>query len=316
MKPNSILAAIDRFPEDDAVLLRGIEIATRHRVALTIMHVVDLPDYAASAALITIFRGQAEFAARDRINAALHRHGIDPAVVEIHVETGVPAEQLVEVCRGLRPMLVVMRAHHQPWIVNKLLGSTTEKVIAAGHAPVLVVRPAVGTPYSRVLLAVDGPDTAPQALLLVTALLPGTEVHMVQAVAIAPQLGQAMLRVGMARSDLTTHHDMLAQDAEARLESLAAGLRPRATWQVLRGDPGQVLARATHAPDIDLIALGPNRSGLLTRVFVGSVMRQLLRDAGCDVLIGVLPDSGMPDAIARRDQTAPQSANTSRPLEI
>jgi|GEM_PF-929706 len=316
MKPIRIFAAIDLFPEDDAVLLRGIKVATRHSVALTIVHVIDLPDHATSAARISTSRGQAEFAAHDRIEAALHQHGIDPVGVEIRVETGNPAERLVEICNDLKPMLVVMRAHHQPWIVRKLLGSTTENVVAAVHAPVLIVRPTIDKPYDRVLLAVDGPETAPPALSLVSALLPDAKVHMVQAVALAPQLKQAMLRVGLARSDLTTHHDMLVQDAEARVGSLAAGLRPRATWQVLRGDAAKELARATHAPDVDLIALGPNRSGLLTGVFIGSVMRRLLRDADCDVLIGRPLGTGMPNVIARRDPTAAQSANTLRPLEI
>mgnify|MGYP003631695433 CR=1 FL=1 len=316
MKAIRILAAIDRFPEDDAVLLRGIEVAARHGVALTIVHVVDLPDHAASAALITTFRGQAEFAARDRIEAALRRHGVDPAEIGVCIDTGVPAERLIELCKELEPMLVVMRAHHKPWIVTKLLGSTTEKVMAAGHAPVLVVKPAVDKPYGRVLLAIDGPDTAPTALSFVTALLPDAKVHMVQAVAVTPQLEQAMLRVGLARMEMRAHHDVLAQDAEARLRSLAAELSPGVTWQVLRGDPAQELARATHAPDVDLIALGPNRSGLLRRVFIGGVTRQLLRNAGCDVLIGRLPATQVPDAVPRRDPAVAHSAGPMPPLAI
>ena len=231
MKAIRILAAIDRFPEDDAVLLRGIEVAARHGVALTIVHVVDLPDHAASAALITTFRGQAEFAARDRIEAALRRHGVDPAEIGVCIDTGVPAERLIE---ELEPMLVVMRAHHKPWIVTKLLGSTTEKVMAAGHAPVLVVKPAVDKPYGRVLLAIDGPDTAPTALSFVTALLPDAKVHMVQAVAVTPQLEQAMLRVGLARMEFVINnlikilpmalvHPDIGSDIRAMAEKLLAG---------------------------------------------------------------------------------------------
>lgn len=316
MKPKRILAAIDRFPEDDAVLLRSIEVASRHGVALTIVHVVELPDHAAFATLITTFHGQAEFAARDRINATLHRHGVNPIEVEVHFETGAPAGRMAKICKDLKPMLVVLRTHHQPWIFNKLLGSTTEKVIAAGHAPVLFVRPSVEKPYNRVLLAVKGPDTAPTALSFVAPLLPDTKVHIIQAVAVAPQFEQAMLRVGLARMEMRAHQDVLAQDAEVRLATLVPELSPGVTWQVLRGVPAQVLARATHAPDVDLIALGPNRSGLLRWIFIGSVTRQLLLNAGCGVLISIPPDTGVPDVIARRDQTGALSFNTLRPLEI
>lgn len=316
MRTNRILAAIDRLPEDDAVLLRGMELAAHHGRTLTVVHIVDLPDHSASPALITTFRGQSEIAARNRIEVALLRHGIDPAGTEVIIDTGVPAERLVEICEAINPMLIVIRAHNKAWIVKKLLGSTTEKVVAAGHAPVLIVQPSVTRPYERALMAVDGPDTAPAALTFVAELLPETEVHMVQALAIAPQLEQSMLRVGLTRSDLSVHHDVLARDAEARLAALAEELQPQVTWQVLRGEPALELARASHDPDVDLIALGPNRSSLLQRVFIGSVTRRLLRDAACDVLIGRLPFAGVPDALAQHDPAETQSSNDLPPLAI
>jgi nucleotide-binding universal stress UspA family protein len=286
MKTPRILAAVDRFPEDDAVLLRGMEIAARHDVTLTIVHIVDLPDHAASPSMINTFRGQAKLVALDRIEAALRRLGIDPCKTAIKIEAGSPALRLVEMCDVLNPALVVMRARNKPWIVKKLLGSTTEKLIAAGTVPLLVLRQAVGKPYGRVLLAIDGPDTAPQALSFVAALLPDAALHMVQAVQVGRQLEEAMLRVGLPRSDLTAHHDVLVQDAENHLRALAAVLVPRATWQVLPGEPAAELARATKGADVDLISLGPNRSGLIQRTFIGSVTRHLLRDAACDVLVG------------------------------
>ncbi|TNF19756.1 MAG: universal stress protein [Rhodobacteraceae bacterium] len=314
MMTTTILAAVDRFPEDDAVLLRGREIAASHDAALCVVHVVDLPGDGASPAPIDTARGQAEFAARDRIEDALRRHGIDPADVEIRVDSGVPAQRLVEICDEIRPSLVVMRAHHKPRIVDKLLGSTTEKVIAWGQAPVLVVGPATGKPYQRVILAIDGPDSAPTALSFVSSLLPEADVHMVQAVEVAPQLEEAMLRVGLARTDLQAHHDALAQDAANRLGKLAERLDPPVTWQVLRGDAAEQLARVTHHSDVDLIALGPNRSGLLRRIFIGSVARRLLREAACDVLIGRPPDIELFDITAQRRGARPHGAEVFSPI--
>ncbi|MCB1311450.1 MAG: universal stress protein [Sedimentitalea sp.] len=309
MQTTRILAAVDRFPEDEAVLLRGMEIAARHGVPLTIVHVIDLPDHAAPPMLIDTVRGRAELAARDRIETALRRLEIHPADTVIHVEAGAPALRLVEICDDLKPALVVMRPHHKPWIVKKLLGSTTEKMIAEGTAPVLVVRQAVGKPYGRVLLAIDGPENAPVAQSFVASLLPGAAMHMVQAVEVARQLEEAMLRVGLPRSDLTAHHDVLAKDAEDRLRSIADGLVPRVTWQVLRGEPEAELVRATHSADVDLIALGPNRSSFIRRAFLGSVTRRLLRDAGCDVLIGRPLGARISDVVAERERALNYSAH-------
>ncbi|WP_424990821.1 universal stress protein [Fluviibacterium sp. S390] len=291
MKAMRILAAVGRFPDDDAVLQRGMEIAARHGVPLTIAHVLETPDDPAAPSS----RNTAETVARDEIETALHRHGFDPADTEIWIETGSPPRVLVEICKGLKPALAVMRAHHKPWLVKKLIGSTTEKVIAADIVPVLLVRHPVEKPYGRVVLAIDGPDAAPAALSFVGALLPDAALHLVQAVEVAQQLEESMLRVGLPRSDLVAHHDVLAQAAESHLRALTGALETGVTWQVLRGEPSAELTRMTQDADVDLIALGPNRSGLVRRVFMGSVTQSLLRDAACDVLVGrrSMPVSGM-----------------------
>ncbi|MEY8798893.1 universal stress protein [Leisingera sp. XS_AS12] len=280
-----ILAAVEQFPQDDAVLVRGVEIANRLGAMLTIVHVMELPDHAAARALADTFRSQSDFAARDRIEAALRRNGIGPAGTEIRIEAGSPAQRLVEICDEFAPELVVMRANQKPWILEKLLGSTTKAVVAAGNVPVLIVKQATGKPYGRVILAVDGPDYVPEVLAVVTTLLPDAALELVQAVMVPPQLEAAMLRVGLAQTDLTAHRDALADEAEKRLGSLTAGLRHGLEWQVLRGEPEEVLIRVTQSPDTDLITLGPNRSGLIRRAFTGSVTQRLLRDAACDVLI-------------------------------
>lgn len=285
MTTTRILAAVDRFPEDDAVLERGQEIAARHGVPLTVVHVADLPDNVAAPALIHTIRAQTERAARNRITSALRRQGMDPEGIEIRIETGSPAQRLVAICEALDPSLVVMRAHHKPWILAKLLGSTTEKVIASGLAPVLVVRQDSGKPHGRVLLAIEGPDAAPAVLARVSALLPDAAYHMVQAVELARPIEEAMLRLGLTRTELAAHHDVLAQEAATRLRTLSAELGPRVTWQVLRGEPAEELVRATQDDDVGLIVLGPHRAGLIRRALMGSVTRRVLRDAASDVLV-------------------------------
>ncbi|WP_291731452.1 universal stress protein [Leisingera sp. F5] len=305
MKVTRILAAVERFPQDDAVLERGFEIANRLGAVLTIVHVVELPDHAAARALADTFRSQSDFAARDRIEVALRRNGIGPTGTEIRIEAGSPAQRLVEICDEFAPELVVMRANQKPWILEKLLGSTTQAVVAAGTVPVLIVKQASSKPYGRVILAVDGPDYVPEVLAVVTSLLPDAALELVQAVKIPPQLEAAILRVGLAQTELTAHRDALADEAEKRLGSLAAGLRHRVEWQVLRGEPAEELIRATQCPDTNLITLGPSRSSLIRRAFVGSVTQRLLREAACDVLICRPAEAGVPRALTTASASRP-----------
>ncbi|WP_341860929.1 universal stress protein [Gymnodinialimonas sp. 57CJ19] len=289
MTKTTVIAAVDRFPEDDAVLLRGIEVAGRHQTTLRIVHVADVPDYAASAAVMGPRIARAKTSAQQRIDAALGRLGIAPDAVDVRLEVGDPADRLVALSQQMAPAVMVMRARHQPWIAQKLFGSVTERVIAAGVASVLVVKPEVTRPYGRVLAAVEGADTADAALSDAMAAVPGVDIEVVHAVAVEPRLEQAMLRVGSPLTEITAHLEALVQDAERRLALRAQAWSPGVTWRVLRGDPAQQLVHATRADGVDLIALGPHRSGMLTRIFSGSVIQQLIRDAACDVLIGPAP---------------------------
>lgn len=285
MALTSILAAVGQFPQDDAVPVRALELAKRHDAALTIVHVVDLPPHLTLPAGIDTLQGQAEFAARDRINEALRRHGADAVEVEIRIEDGSPALRLIEICDDLGPDLVVMRAHQRIGIAENILGSTTDRVIAAGKRPVLVVKRPAQSAYGKVVVATDGKDDAEGLLYFVGQLLPDAALHLVQVVQIVPQLEEVMLRGGADKTDLRTHRDDLTRIARNRLTAIASLAAWEVKTHVLRGDPAAVLARASRLTKVDLIAAGPGRSSLIRRAFLGSVTRRLLRDAACDVLI-------------------------------
>jgi nucleotide-binding universal stress UspA family protein len=184
---------------------------------------------------------------------------------------------------------MVMGARHGPWIVQKLLGSVTARVIAAGATSVLIVKPEVSRPYGRALAAVEGADTADAALSDALAAVPGLDIQVVHAVSLEPRLEHAMLRAGSPLTEITAHLEALVRDAEKRLARRAKAWAPGITWRVLRGDPARQLVHATRAEGVDLIALGPHRSGMLARIISDSVIQRLIRDAACDVLTGPAP---------------------------
>lgn len=281
----SVLAAVGQFPQDDAVLARALEITTAHRAALVIVHVIDIPcrdgDVSCSE---TLFR-QAVLAARDGIDAALDRLGADASDPGIRIETGSPALRLIDICNELEPGLVVMRAHQNSSIADKILGSTTDRIIAAGNQPVLVVKHPVEAAYGRVLVATDGTDDARAALDFVGRLLPDAALHLAQVVQIVPQLKEAMLRSGTDQTEIQAHRNALARIARKRLTAVASSAASKVKTHVLRGKPATALIHASRTANVDLIAAGRGRSSLIRRVFVGSVTRRLLRDAACDVLI-------------------------------
>ncbi|MCX7567384.1 universal stress protein [Sulfitobacter sp. F26169L] len=285
MKPQMILAAVGHLPHDHAVLARALEVSGRSGAGLQIAHVLDLPGGRDDLTDASTFLGQAALAARDRLGLTLGEMGADLSQITIHIIHGTHAICLIDLCRDFRPDLVVMRAHQRTRIAEKLLGSTTERVIAAGQTPVLVVKRDTQTPYRHPVLATNGTDNAADTLRFVSTLLPDTKVHVVQAVDIPQQLKEAMLRVGTRERELAKHRKELTKAAGEHLQTLVQNSAASATSQVLKGDPLSVLTRLSQRADVDLIAVGAGRASLIQRAFIGSVSRRLLRDAACDVLI-------------------------------
>lgn len=290
MKLARILAAVDRFPQDEAVLLRAMELAQRHDARVTVVHVVDLPVDTTLRARLDTLQGQAEFAARDRIGEALRRLPGDASGMEIRIEHGSAALRLIELCDEMKPDLVIMRAHQRMRIADRILGSTTDRVIAATKPPVLVVKTPAEDPYVKAWVATDGRDDAEGALHFVGSLLPDAALHLVQVVQIPPQLQEAMLRSGTDEAGFHAHRTALVRTARNRMAALAAMAPWDVRTHVLRGEPAASLVRASRIADVDLIAAGRGRSSLLRRAFIGSVTRRLLRDASSDVLIYRAPN--------------------------
>jgi nucleotide-binding universal stress UspA family protein len=281
----TIIAALGRLPDDDGVLGRALALASTHRAALIVVHVVDISEPCAGPASVDALREQAALAMRDRIEEALLRLGADPSAIEIVVEPGAPALRLREICVERQPGLIVMRAHERRRIVERFVGSTAERVVAASVAPALILRRPADRPYRHVLVATDGRDAASEALSFAAKLLPDAALHLVRAVNVAPQLEEAMLRIGTEQAVLTSHREALIREARDQLGALAESVAPRATTRVLDGEPGEALVRATRVPKADLVVVGPGRAGPVRRFFVGSVTRRLLHEAACDVLV-------------------------------
>lgn len=293
----NILAAVGQFPQDEAVLVRAAEIARAHEARLTVVHVID--DVSAldlAPADTSLIQHQLRLIAEENVEAALASVEIDAAGIEVRIEVGVPSLRLIELAEEISPGLVVMRAHHGDSILEKIIGSTTDRVIRAAGVPVLVVKRPVTRAYQRAVVAIELSDDAAADVAFVAALLPLAGLHLIHAVQIPPQFEVAMLRAGSGRADFAAHRAALMHKAKVSLRAMSKGLahRPiRTTTRVVVGDPATSLLRATWSPRVDLMALAPGSEGKIRRALLGSVTQRVLRSAACDVLV-VRPLSQQP----------------------
>lgn len=96
-----------------------------------------------------------------------------------------------------------------------------------------------------------------------------------------------MLRAGSGQS-MAAHRDALINKAKVSLRALSKQLEDRLESSVTRvvvGDPATSLVRSTWSRKVNLIAVGSGGSSKLRPTMLGSVTRQLLREAACDVLV-------------------------------
>lgn len=285
----NILAAAGQFPQDEPMLARAAEIARAHQAKLTIVHIIDsFTAFEYASTDLTRIQHQMRLIARESVDAAVARQDIGVSEIDIRVETGSPALRLIELIDETRTDLVVMRAHQRDSILEKIIGSTTDRVIRASSAPVLVVKRPVTLAYQGVVVAIEKSDDSAAVVPFVEALLPLAGLHLIRVVQMQPQFEAAMLRVGSGQASIEAHRDALIHKAKVDMRDMSKSLanRPkRSTARVVVGDPATSLARATWSPKVDLIVLGPGSTGKNRRALLGSVTQKVLRTAACDVLI-------------------------------
>lgn len=285
----NLLAAVGLFPQDDSVLARAAEIARAHHAKLTVVHVIDglTAGDLASMKLVQIKQHMA-LLTRERVENAVASLAVDGIDIDIRIETGSPPLRVSDVAKEISADLIVMRAHQNSSIVEKIVGSTTDRVIRISCAPVLVVKRPVEQPYQRIVVAIDPADKSRKVVPVVAALFPGAALSLVHSVYISPQFEEAMRRSGTGTAGLAAHRDFLIFQAKSCLRDAAKGLEPRslrATIRVVVGTPAEALIRATWSSKVDLIVLGPGSTGRLRQALLGSVTRHVLRKASCDVLV-------------------------------
>lgn len=285
----NILAAVGLFPQDDPVLARAAEIARSHQAKLTVVHVIDrLTATDPTSIDLVKMQLQMELVSRQLVETAVANHVVGVNDLDIRIETGSPSQRLSDLAKEINADLIVMRAHQSRSIVEKLIGSTTDRVIRTSSAPVLVVKRPAEQAYQRIVISINPADESRAIVPRVAALFPEATLSLLHAVYVPVQFEELMLRTGSGMASLAAHRDLLVLQAKACLGDLAKDLKPRSRQTITRvvvGVPAKTLNRATWNPKVDLIVLGPGRTRGIRQALLGSVTRSVLHNAACDVLV-------------------------------
>ncbi|HLZ28110.1 MAG TPA: universal stress protein [Chloroflexota bacterium] len=278
-----ILVPLDGTPQANAALLVASTVAKSTGAAMTLLRVLPATESSGDRAAI--------FSTLEKVAIELTCDGLQ---VEPALREGEIVPQILEQARARSIDLIVMRSHGRVGLGRAVLGSVTERVLAASGVPVLVVRPGGRrVRHLRTLLVpVDGSPGGAVAL--------GTAVGLSQASGASIKL----LRVAVPIPEhVYTDYDYAAipdfDPAAWDEEALAsAGTYVDDIVARLRGAGVPAEGVARMAPEIaktivsvaqetsaDVIVMSTQALTGAARALLGSVADAVVRGAHCPVLL-------------------------------
>ncbi|WP_306371029.1 universal stress protein [Nocardiopsis sp. CC223A] len=215
----------------------------------------------------------------------------DLTVEAVHITSDPVTVLLLE---SQKAHMLVLGAHHRTAVDAVIPGSTDLEMLVSASCPVVVVpdRPP-GTATGRLLVGVDGSETA---RLAVEWAFPAADARGAVLRAVTVREDHAWWRFGALGEPSWTRTEEEQEAEEAKAQAAARRLLSdaiadeRARWPQVRveevvatGHPAQALCVA--AQDCDLMVVGSHGRGGFAGMLLGSVSRHVISHSPCPVAV-------------------------------
>ncbi len=262
-----ILVPLDGSKLSEASLPPAALLAEAFRAGVTLLHVIeqDAPDEVHKDRHLTE-PGEAESYLKEVAKQAF------PAKTRVftHVHTAAVADvarSIVEhVTTEFKPDLIVTCTHGRSGVHDRLFGSIAQQVVAQGKIPVLLIKPG-GKKFKveEILLPLD-PDSGHDESIAMGESLAGIFKAALQLVTVIPtfstlageQAAAGNLMPGTAQAFL----EMKEESARDHLQEHAGAIQKKglkASFEIVRGDPANLIIKAADQSKADLIVLSTHR---------------------------------------------------------
>jgi len=211
------------------------------------------------------------------------RHQVTP---EISVSAGSVLRQIDSAASAIDASLIVMGAHGTGFVRDLLVGSTTDRVLRKTARPMLVVRKAPAGSYSRVLIPVDFSKRSGAAIKLARIVAPQAELILLHSFEV-PYEGQLRM-AGIEDGKVEELRQSAKRESLKLLDELVVELdlpKDRVHRILVQGQAASAIVEQAASHDCDLIAMGKQGLRMIEELVLGSVTRQVLAHAHCDVLV-------------------------------
>ena len=274
-----ILVGTDLSERSQRAFERAAQLSRERRATLAVMHVVE-------AGLVAAVGERRHAFAEEYLREWLAKLAeADRAGARFNVESGEPFAIIIEQARERGADLIVVGEPGKKGLKELFVGTTTERVVRHSDRPVLVVKQPTTNAYRRVLVAADFSEGASRALESAFHVAPGAEFLLVHAWQVPP-VGFGTLQA--AEKAMAQENELLRKrlerQAQDQLVGLASPARPPRIEMVV-GNPFFVIRDAIASFQPDLLAMGTHARSGIAIAMVGSLAREFLVEAPCDVLV-------------------------------
>ena len=242
--------------------------------------------------------GSGRVETEEEIDARHHREAIERAEITLNrsglkiegfLVRGRAASAIVDEATGFEADLVVLGSRGHGAIATMLLGSTASEIVDHAPCPVLIAR---SNSLGSIAFADDGSKSARAAETVFTkwpifagrsiSVLTVAETAVPVAAGFTPGLYDQVL-ASYSKSVDEAREEVREEYATAAQRLLEAGLDAEPV--VLEGDAATEIVRFAAERGTGTIVMGTRGHTGLTRIFLGSVARNVLLHAPCSVLI-------------------------------
>ena len=201
--------------------------------------------------------------------ALFKEEGVEVDVRVIEYED--PAETVIRVAKDEEYDLIVMGNRGETEVEVFSLGSMAEKVFRHAECPVLIVKQK--TKLSKILVAVDGSESAEKALKYAVQL---AKKHKAKVTLL--NVGESKL-FGFKPEVAREVGEHILSDAAAKVKGL------KLNKQLEFGNPAETIIEVAEKGNYDFIVVGSRGISSVKRFFLGSVSDDISHHAKCSVLI-------------------------------
>lgn len=276
-----LLVATDFSAGSDCALDRAGLLPLAPKARITILHVLPKTlDPARKAAIKKQAWHELERRSQ-RLATALAKRRVD-ATIKTAIARGKPDTSLAQWARLLKAQLVVVGRHGTRRFRDGLLGTTADRLVRHGVAPVLVVAHGAPASYRRPIVAVDTDPGSVAAAKVLLGLLPAGHRRPL-AFHVVDLPFEGWMRTELSRREIGELRQRHLNEVAGVLGKAAPGIK----WRLAagHGDPRVAILAEARRRRADVIAVGTRGRTGLPRLLLGSVAEAVVQRGPCDVLV-------------------------------